>query len=172
MDNKECTKCKKVLPISEFKKCGRGKYYGKYLTSICKKCYNELSAEWRRNNPEAMAKHQKKWMEKDCRRPLFASAKHRAKKDNIPFDLVLEDIPLIDVCPVFNVPFTVSSSNSKGPSHFSRTLDKIIPELGYVKGNVQVISHLANAMKRDATHEQLNQFADWIKNGIHFKQEK
>jgi hypothetical protein len=38
-------------------------------------------------------------------------------------------------------------------------LDKIVPELGYVKGNVQVISTLANTMKNQASIEQLLTFA-------------
>jgi hypothetical protein len=38
-------------------------------------------------------------------------------------------------------------------------LDKIIPELGYVKGNVRIISTLANTMKSNATKDQLLTFA-------------
>ena len=38
-------------------------------------------------------------------------------------------------------------------------MDKIIPELGYVKGNVRIISTLANTMKSNATKDQLLTFA-------------
>lgn len=38
-------------------------------------------------------------------------------------------------------------------------MDKIIPEKGYVKGNVRVISALANLMKNNATIEQLINFS-------------
>jgi hypothetical protein len=38
-------------------------------------------------------------------------------------------------------------------------LDKIIPELGYVKGNVRIISTLANTMKSNAIKDQLLTFA-------------
>ena len=41
----------------------------------------------------------------------------------------------------------------------SPTLDKIIPERGYVKGNVQVISHKANSMKRNASLDELLLFS-------------
>lgn len=37
----------------------------------------------------------------------------------------------------------------------SPTLDKIIPALGYVPGNVWVISHRANTIKSDASLEEL-----------------
>lgn len=54
-----------------------------------------------------------------------------------------------------NVPFDKSR-------RYSRSLDRIIPELGYVPGNVQVISQLANAMKWDSTREERIAFANWV----------
>ena len=62
-------------------------------------------------------------------------------------------------CPVFNVPFVGQGS---GFSPWSPSIDKIDPKHGYVPGNIQVISMLANCMKRDASPDQLKQFAHWV----------
>lgn len=65
-------------------------------------------------------------------------------------------------CPVFNKKFT---NRGKGFSKWSPSIDKINPKKGYVKGNIQVISMLANCMKRDATQKELSLFAEWITKG-------
>lgn len=93
---------------------------------------------------------------------LMRSAKHRAKRDNIPFDIVESDIIIPEICPVLNIPIKVNINTGYGGRRDSMSLDKIIPSKGYVKGNIQVISHLANSMKSSATPEELLQFADWI----------
>lgn len=41
-------------------------------------------------------------------------------------------------------------------------MDRIIPELGYTKGNVVVISFRANRLKNDATYEELRALADYV----------
>jgi len=62
-------------------------------------------------------------------------------------------------CPVFNKPFV---ERGTGFSDWSPSIDKIKPHKGYVKGNIQVISMLANCMKRNASPAQLKQFAHWV----------
>lgn len=64
-----------------------------------------------------------------------------------------------DKCPVFNRRFV---ERGVGFSSWSPSIDKIDPRKGYVRGNIQVISMLANCMKRDASPEQLKQFAQWV----------
>lgn len=64
-------------------------------------------------------------------------------------------------CPVFNRKFV---ERGAGFSPWSPSIDKIDPRLGYVRGNIQVISMMANAMKRNATPAQLRQFAEWVLN--------
>ena len=90
----------------------------------------------------------------------------KSRKLGIPigFDSIIEFASYIkeitpDKCPVFNQELI----RGTGQSHdFSPSVDKIIPEKGYVRGNIQVISYKANAMKRDASIKELIQFAYWI----------
>ena len=44
----------------------------------------------------------------------------------------------------------------------SPSLDKIIPELGYVKGNVRVISFKANKYKNDMDRETVQKILDYM----------
>lgn len=44
----------------------------------------------------------------------------------------------------------------------SASLDRIDPVKGYVVGNVQIISNLANMMKNAADHTDLMNFANWV----------
>jgi hypothetical protein len=62
------------------------------------------------------------------------------------------------VCPVFGKKF----EGKGGFSPWARSIDRIDPKLGYVRGNVQIISNRANYMKRDATPEELILFAKWV----------
>lgn len=92
---------------------------------------------------------------------MCARAKNRAASGGYPFDLTPVDIEMPTHCPVLGVELKVHVGRP-GAFSTSPSLDKIVPELGYVKGNVQVMSQLANQMKGAATPEQLLKFADWI----------
>ena len=46
---------------------------------------------------------------------------------------------------------------------YSPSIDRIIPELGYVKGNVQIICMLANRIKSNATPDQVIQVGTYFK---------
>ena len=43
----------------------------------------------------------------------------------------------------------------------SPSLDRVNPKFGYIKGNVIMMSMLANQMKNSATPEQLKQFSEY-----------
>lgn len=91
---------------------------------------------------------------------------HGAQKRRVPvgFTSAMEFATYVKAiapskCPVFGKKFT---ERGVGFSPWSPSIDKINPAKGYVRGNVQVISMLANAMKRNATPAQLQQFARWV----------
>jgi hypothetical protein len=70
----------------------------------------------------------------------------------VPFSLSSADISIPKYCPVLGIELRVNERHV-GPD--SPSIDRIIPELGYVPGNVIVVSHLANTIKSYATVDQL-----------------
>lgn len=89
------------------------------------------------------------------------AARKRAKEKGLPFNLEKSDIIIPTHCPYLGL--ELKNWVPRGQSRRQViSLDRIIPELGYVKGNIQVISHLANTMKNDASKEELISFAKKI----------
>lgn len=94
-----------------------------------------------------------------CR--LLREAQRRAERRGIPFVLTWQYVESIwpDACPYLGVPLQhgVGKMCSASP-----TLDRVEPVKGYVEGNVEVISWLANVMKNSATKAQLVSFAQEV----------
>ena len=171
-NTKSCTRCLVFKPFSEFSanrflECG--------LQSHCKVCKAFLLAE-RRKDPAYRQKlrERARLCQPQTRKrrranriaDMLEQAKARAKRKGIPFDLSRSDLTIPAVCPVFGVPFVRGTDGNPVAdgklSPWSPSLDCIIPSLGYVRGNVQVISLKANTMKSNATPDQLRQFAQWV----------
>ena len=169
-----CTKCNNKKPLIEFstdprKKSGRRSHcrtccaasaIARYQTDPNK--YIKQATAWKKNNRARINKTTKVWRQAGfgSLSEMLSQAKKRAKTVGVPFTLTAADISIPKFCPVFCKPLIRAST--KGPSPWSPSLDKIIPSLGYVPGNVRVLSHKANLMKNDATPEELRAFADWI----------
>jgi hypothetical protein len=79
-------------------------------------------------------------------------ARKNAAKAGVLFDLTENDITVPEYCPVLGVRLQRGVGK---PCYASPSLDRIVPAKGYVRGNVRVISYRANALKRDATLEEL-----------------
>ena len=97
---------------------------------------------------------------------MWASAKSRAKRDNLPFTLKVTDIVIPECCPVFPEIVFEKGRRRRGFHGDSPSLDKLIPEKGYTKENVCVISCRANFIKRDATVTELRRVADWMESEL------
>lgn len=87
---------------------------------------------------------------------MLSRAKNRSEEKNVPFNITKEDIAFVEICPLLNIPL-----NWEGGPRDKNTpsLDRVIPELGYVKGNVRIISNLANMMKSYASAQELLTFS-------------
>lgn len=91
---------------------------------------------------------------------IFRTAR-RAKEKGIEWNLSREFLRtlVVPVCPILGIELCYSNSVL---ADNSPTIDRINNNLGYIEGNVQVLSCIANRMKSNATPEQLLKFADYI----------
>lgn len=115
--------------------------------------------EYYLKNKIEFLKDQKEYYSKPENRAkkILAKCKERATKDNIEFNIDLSDINIPTHCPYLNIELTHELGQGQLPTNSS--IDRIDPTRGYVKGNIQIISRLANTMKSNATQEQLKTFA-------------
>lgn len=128
-----------------------------------------ISEETREKNRKRNKEHYhnnkeyyKEWNRDNIDSKLISVAKDRAKKRNIPFFITKEDITLPTHCPILGMELKYNQGTGAGGKDNSFSLDRIDPTKGYIKGNVQVISHKANSMKFNATKEDLLRFANWV----------
>ena len=94
---------------------------------------------------------------------LIGNAKKRARDKGMEFSITREDITIPDRCPILGLKLS-RNKHKVGPTSIS--LDRLDSTKGYIKGNVQIISFLANTMKSSATPEQLLTFANWVNNNV------
>jgi len=91
---------------------------------------------------------------------MWSNAKNRARHSGVPFAITRDDIVIPSHCPLLGVEIKVGAKKSS-PS--SPSLDRIVPHLGYVPGNVIVVSLRANTIKNDATADELFLIANNLK---------
>lgn len=91
---------------------------------------------------------------------LLQYKKKECKQKNLPFDLTIVDILVPTHCPILGIP--ISFAEKHGNDNRAE-LDRIIGDLGYIKGNVQILSRKANRMKSNASFEELIKIGEWAK---------
>lgn len=153
VSDRSCYKCK-LVKAAHWKKTHAAKHA-------------EINSVWTKENPEKSRRTQLKVRSKDPKRywarSTFQNARKRALTKGVPFALTVQDIyDLAGVhCPVFNTPYDFIGNGRIVPH--SPSLDRIEPALGYVPGNVAVISMRANAIKQNATATEIQRVADWLR---------
>lgn len=91
---------------------------------------------------------------------LWYRAKDNSINKKCDFNLEVEDIIIPSHCPYLGIELTFGIQNKDMESYYS--IDRIDSSKGYIKGNIQIISRLANTMKNSATKDQLITFANNI----------
>lgn len=124
----------------------------------------EYKKEWREKNRAKIRAYGYEYSQKNPKKILLLSAKHRSIKKGVPCTIIEEDIHIPAVCPVLGIPIEkrFNADGKKGAYPNSPSLDRIDNLKGYEKGNIQVISSKANSMKNSASPKELIQFAYWV----------
>lgn len=133
----------------------------KRCSSECQKLGRRRYAlAWYHDNVESCANRNKTYRDASPERQLLKGAKWRSHERGEICDLDESDITIPERCPILGIP--LDTSGRYGP-----TLDRKNSSLGYIKGNVWVVSRLANQMKSDSTPEEQRKFAEWVKTQVH-----
>lgn len=146
-------------PTTVSRPCKHGHTLGRYRNGKCIECAKinalvqvkrQRTAAWKAAHPNRIRDKGRAYRKNNPEQGLLESARGRARKGGFACTITIADIIVPEFCPLLGIKL----ERGKGSGGFrpsSPTLDKIRPELGYVPGNVWVISHRANAIKGNAT---------------------
>lgn len=89
--------------------------------------------------------------------------KARAKTLGVPCDIdaswLRANMPTH--CPVLGIELKRRLTRGDN-AHTAPTVDRLDPALGYVRGNIHIISRRANNIKSDATVDEIKRVAQWV----------
>lgn len=118
-----------------------------------KKSVNRTNQRWKDANREQVRAAGRRYVTGPGYKVRWLNVtKARAKKKGLPFNLTLDDLRVPACCPVLGIRL----KSRRGAFHDrSPSIDRTVPELGYVKGNVTIMSYRANRIKCHATLDEL-----------------
>lgn len=151
---KYCPGCEEEKPLLAFSPARRTQS-GAY----CRVCANARHLAYYHRNKEKYFAHNRKYEDRDVAKYLLKRAQERARKHDLPFTITKADVVVPVACPILGL---VLQRGDGLVQDCSPTLDRILPELGYVPGNVVVISYRANRIKNDASLDELRALVAWM----------
>ncbi len=141
---KECRICKKIKPITHYYLRPESNTY----RTECRPCRAEICSRQRRVIGSVA----------HCK-ILFRDARNRSNKRGNSCTITRKEIQNLatDTCPILGIKLEIGSDNWQN----SPSLDRIDNTKGYEKGNVIMVSHMANSIKNQATPSQIKKVADF-----------
>lgn len=151
-----CCLCKQILPDSYFYNKKQNGSYGKKCNG-CRSCCQRIARRSYRKHKSSNLKRIHSTPEKT----IYNRLKAKCKKKNIIFTITIDDIKIPSKCPVLGIDIILFSGSDNSPS-----VDRLVPELGYIKGNINIISNKANRIKNNSTPEELELVLFWYRKKI------
>lgn len=164
---KACRKCGNEKPVTAFQKdplCTGG------FRHKCRECCNEYTRQWNAKNKEKVratgrkSRHKRKASDpmQSSLKEMLNGARWRARKSGVPFAVTVVDFDPPILCPVLGIPIDYGRKQTAGPKDDSPSIDRIIPQLGYVPGNVRIMSFRANRIRNNGTLEDFRKLVAFL----------
>lgn len=133
-----CSGCQSAKSPDQFSRhknrsTGRGNW--------CKACMRRIYTR-----PDYLERR-KAYRTHNLSRSLLIETRARAKRRGIEFDLNVADLVVPEACPVLGIRLVAQGKRTDA----SPTVDRIDQSRGYIKGNVAVVSWLANRLKSNCS---------------------
>lgn len=185
---KKCGRCGKRKPETEFtkhKECKNG------FAGTCRKCMSLNGKLWKRKNSIRNARirreryavtdgqiekqreinRQEKFPLKTRCQLMRCGMRARARILKIEFDAkyftvdrLIQLVGAQKTCPCCGRLFNIRRVREGCPNNDSPSIDRFKPMLGYTRSNVAIICWRCNNLKRDATADELEAVARWMRN--------
>lgn len=164
-------KCSVCGETKSFSKMKRYSSYGYFrVFAICMVCDNRVARKRYAITKKSMNRIMKQ---------RFNTLHWIASKKAIPFEITFENF--IDIwerssksCPILGTRLDFQGGKRGSNPDTLPSLDKVNPDLGYVKGNLHFISFTANRMKQNITLQQAKNLVAYLsgKNRYQYNREK
>lgn len=147
METRICPRCDVEQPLESFCKDNRRKSGRACYCRGCVKRYNLKTHAHRESYRFSYRSNVK-----NRARLLVGGALRRAKKRGLPCDISVDDIAQRlgkGICEVTGIPFNLTNVGRVNWCWKSPSLDQIVPGIGYLSSNVQVVIRGYNVMKNN-----------------------
>lgn len=149
-----CHKCKEFKDEVEFTQNNTKNVLRNYRKNVCRDCDKKRQIELEQN-----LRADQKLLR--CLRFRFLGARDRTKRNNLDFNLDLDYVVNLwyrqnGLCALSGIPMTFELKMGRVPTNVS--IDRISPNLGYIKENIQLVCMACNQIKSDLTNEEVYTF--------------
>lgn len=148
----ECSTCQQILPHEDFE--AKNPYGKRVLMPSCRECTRLKQKQYAKEHRSK----QKESIE-GCFAERARSLKQDAKLKGVLFDVSGEYLrhvydTQLGRCLFSNVylPWKIGETNNREEM---LSIDKVIPERGYIEGNIVILSYRINTIKSDVTLEEM-----------------
>lgn len=160
----QCKKCRNWKDETDFH---RDSAQPNGYVKRCKVCTSEYMKLRRKNSPDGGREAWRRWSRSGKhgvrQSIILTDARRRAKDLGLAFTITAVDIPLPEKCPILGIPLRIIPGGGRYRCDNSASLDRIDPRMGYVPGNVCIISWRANRIKNNGTAWEHEAIASYMR---------